>query len=104
MNRCNLRLQMISGELFSARCLLQVGNASDDHGAIPQAAVPLVEEDQVSQRVGPRRQSRRLKQHQRQERVALRMPGRGILGQRLGQANRFGAQIVLDQEIPAVAA
>src|SRR4029077_12572055 len=99
MSRGNLRLQVICGELIASRRLFQVQQTEMDHGAIPQAAVLFFEEKQISQRIGSGGKARRLEKHQRQERMALRLSGGGIFGQRFSEADRLGAQVIFNQAV-----
>ena len=97
--RRDFRLQMICGEFVALRRLFQMKQAEMNHGAVPQTAVLLLEKNQISKRIRPRGESRRLEKHQREQRVALWLCGGGIFCQRLAETDGFGAQVILDQAI-----
>lgn len=70
--------------------------------AIPSSAILLLEDDEISRVVGPRGETRRLKRHERRERIRRRRGGRRMGRHEPDEPQRLGAHVFPDERFATV--
>src|SRR5262249_11814624 len=99
MLRCHARLRVITRQRLSASGLLQVNEPSLDELTIPKRAILLLEEQKASRSIHASIEPRRVKAHERNERVGLRARACGVFPQHECQTKRFVTKLAADHAI-----
>ena len=88
---------MIFAELIACRRPRKVERTARDHRLVPLRPVLFFQAQQIALAVQPRRETRCIQQHQRQQRMGLGLIASRMLRQQICKANRFLAEFFPNQ-------
>jgi hypothetical protein len=92
-------LKVIGGEVVSVGGLAEVSEAAVDHGAVPEGAVLLFEEEKIAGGVDAGGEACGLEEHEGQQGVDLGLNSGGVFGKGGGKTDGFGAEVVFDEVV-----